>query len=141
MKRTHFLLTGTATALAGCGGHAGIAGLTPSAAQAPSSSFRYIDAVPLAPLPDSPIIGEFYPFDGAVVPQGWMICDGGMLNVADYPQLFSILDGRSNQTKTFALPKSRRRSVIAVNGVFPNSPAFLAATFAKRASSSGTRKP
>lgn len=51
---------------------------------------------------------------GAVIPNGWMSCDGSILNIYSYQALFSILsnfyggDGRT----TFALPDLRGRAAI-----------------------------
>lgn len=59
-------------------------------------------------------IGEIRAFAGDYAPRGWEICNGKLLNVSDYPALFSLIgfayggDGRS----TFALPDLRGRLVV-----------------------------
>ena len=58
-----------------------------------------------------PMIGEIRMFAGNYAPRGWAFCDGQLLNIADYPALYSLLgtvyggDGRNN----FALPDLRGR--------------------------------
>lgn len=66
-----------------------------------------------------PFLGEIRMFAGNYAPQGWALCDGRILQIAQNQALFSILgttyggDGRS----TFALPDLRGRvPVNAGNG-------------------------
>jgi hypothetical protein len=77
-----------------------------------------------------PLLGEVRRFDGFVAPPGWMFCQGQLLRVAAFPQLFAILGkscGGDGKT-TFALPLSRAyRSIIAVTGAFGLTPAAIAA--------------
>lgn len=58
-----------------------------------------------------PFIGQIIMFAGNFAPQGWALCNGQLLPIAQYTALFSILgttyggDGRT----TFALPDLRGR--------------------------------
>lgn len=58
---------------------------------------------------DLTIIGETKLFAGPYAPSGWMFCEGQLLDIGDYPNLYAILgnqyggDGESN----FALPDLR----------------------------------
>lgn len=59
----------------------------------------------------NPYIGEIRLFSGVVVPRGWLPCDGQVLPIAGYNNLFAVIgttyggDGRTN----FALPDFRGR--------------------------------
>ncbi len=61
-----------------------------------------------------PFIGEVRLFAGAVIPRGWLRCDGQSLTVAENPELFSVLgttyggDGRSS----FTVPDLRGRAAM-----------------------------
>ena len=63
-----------------------------------------------------PYIGEIRPFAFGDVPEGWLLCDGGLLPIEKYQQLFSVIvttyggDGIS----TFALPDLRGRTGIGM---------------------------
>jgi microcystin-dependent protein len=56
-------------------------------------------------------IGEIILFAGNYVPQGWLVCDGRLLSIAQYQALYSLIgvtyggDGTTN----FALPDLRGR--------------------------------
>ena len=63
------------------------------------------------------------------VPRGWALCNGQILNIAQYNALFALLgitfggDGRN----TFALPDLSKaapapnlRYIICINGIFPS---------------------
>jgi hypothetical protein len=124
---------GAALALSACGGHSGIvpAGATGAGGKSGASG----GYMPAAALPAIPLLGECRRFDGAVVPNGWALCDGSVLPIAQNPNLFKILgkgtggDGK----KTFALPHPAAfRFVIAVAGSAPSSATDLAAFFAAR---------
>lgn len=58
-----------------------------------------------------PMIGEIRMFAGNFAPRGWAFCNGQLLNITQYPALYSILgtvyggDGRTD----FALPDLRGR--------------------------------
>ena len=55
--------------------------------------------------------GEIKIFSGNYAPRGWAMCDGSMLNPAQYQMLFFVLDTRygGDGTKTFGLPDLRGR--------------------------------
>src|SRR5712692_5400111 len=59
----------------------------------------------------TPYVGEIRMFGGNFAPQGWMLCDGQLLPIADYETLYNLIgttyggDGQS----TFALPDLRGR--------------------------------
>ena len=58
-----------------------------------------------------PILGEIRSFAGPYAPNGWLLCDGSLLNISEYEALYSLIgtsyggDGRVN----FALPDLRGR--------------------------------
>lgn len=58
-----------------------------------------------------PFIGEVRLFGGNFAPVGWALCNGGLLSIAEYPTLFSLIgvtyggDGVTN----FAVPDLRSR--------------------------------
>jgi microcystin-dependent protein len=61
-----------------------------------------------------PFIGEIRMFAGNFAPQGWALCDGQLLPIAQNAALFSVL-GTSyggNGVQTFALPDLRGRCPI-----------------------------
>ena len=64
----------------------------------------------------SPYIGQIMVFPGNYAPGGWAVCDGSLVPVADYPELFALIgttyggDGH----ETFALPDLRGRVPIGV---------------------------
>lgn len=59
-----------------------------------------------------PYVGEIRMFGGDYAPEGWMLCDGRTLPIAQYDLLFALLGttyGGDGQT-TFALPDLRGRA-------------------------------
>ena len=76
-----------------------------------------------------PIIGQIVLFGGNFAPMGWAFCDGKILQINEFPALYSILgttyggDGRT----TFALPDLRGHAaipsgahfIIAMQGNYP----------------------
>lgn len=82
---------------------------------------------------DSPILGmiKVFPY-GSVVPMGWMVCNGAILNVQANTALFSLIGNRfagGNGTTTFALPDLRGAEpdpntfyCIATQGIYPEMP-------------------
>jgi len=53
-----------------------------------------------------PYVGEIRMFGGDYAPQGWAICDGKLLQISDYPELYNLLGtlyGGDGNT-TFAVP-------------------------------------
>lgn len=68
-----------------------------------------------------PFLGEIRMFAGNYAPQGWMLCNGQILNIAQNDVLYSLLGttyGGDGQT-TFALPDFRGRIPIERNGAYP----------------------
>ncbi len=61
-----------------------------------------------------PYIGEIKLFAGDFAPRGWFFCDGTLLNIHQYHQLFTIIQtyyGGNGETN-FALPDLRGRAPI-----------------------------
>ena len=58
-----------------------------------------------------PITGEIRIFAGNFIPVGWLLCNGSVLNTADYPALSSLIGAiyGGNGSSTFALPDLRGR--------------------------------
>lgn len=58
-----------------------------------------------------PFLGEIKIFAGNYAPQDWLICDGRLVNIADYNALFALLGTvyGGNGATTFALPDLRGR--------------------------------
>jgi microcystin-dependent protein len=75
------------------------------------------------------LIGVIKLFGGNFIPQGYMECNGQLLNLQQYVALFSIISttyGGNGQTN-FALPKltppdEKMKYIICVEGMYPNRP-------------------
>lgn len=39
-------------------------------------------------------IGAILPFSGDIIPNGWLLCDGSVIEQEDYPELFEVLAGK-----------------------------------------------
>ena len=64
----------------------------------------------------SRFIGEIILFSGKIIPEGFMPCDGRMLEVSKYQALYSIiLNAYGGDSKSFALPDLRSRAPIGLN--------------------------
>ena len=65
----------------------------------------------------SAFLGEIMAAAFDVVPHGWARCDGALLNVADYPDLFQLLGFTygGDLVNTFALPDLRGRVIVDNN--------------------------
>jgi microcystin-dependent protein len=64
----------------------------------------------------NPYVGQIIMFGGNFAPQDWALCDGSLLQISEYDQLFSLIGttyGGDGQT-TFALPDLRGRVPIGV---------------------------
>jgi microcystin-dependent protein len=63
-------------------------------------------------------VGEIRIFAGNYAPQGWALCDGSLLPIANYQVLFSLIGTTygGNGTVNFALPNLRSRVPIGVSG-------------------------
>jgi microcystin-dependent protein len=61
-----------------------------------------------------PFMGEIVLFGGNFAPNGWALCDGQILPIASYPDLFSILGTiyGGDGSVTFALPDLRGRVAV-----------------------------
>ncbi len=61
-----------------------------------------------------PYIGEIRIFAGNYAPEGWMFCEGQLLQIVQYSALFSLLRTTygGNGTTTFALPNLTGRAVV-----------------------------
>jgi microcystin-dependent protein len=72
--------------------------------------------------------GQIVLFGGGWAPVGWHACDGELLKIHQYAELFSILGTRfgGDGMTTFALPKLANVGdatyIIAMEGVFPDHP-------------------
>ncbi len=57
------------------------------------------------------ITGEVRAFAGSAAPEGWLICDGSLKNINDYPELFAAIGTLhgGNGVTTFNLPDYRGR--------------------------------
>lgn len=57
------------------------------------------------------VIGEIRPFAGNYAPEGWLICDGQSVRIADNPTLYTLIGTRygGDGTTTFNLPDLRGR--------------------------------
>ena len=69
-------------------------------------------------------LGEVRRIAGGSAPQGWLLCDGQLLNARDYPELFAVIGTRfGGDNEQFALPQLNP----ATNGV-----AYIIATAGRR---------
>jgi microcystin-dependent protein len=59
----------------------------------------------------TPFLGEIRLFGGTFAPIGWLFCQGQILSVNDYPDLFKIISNRfgGDGVTTFALPDMQGR--------------------------------
>lgn len=59
-------------------------------------------------------IGEIRLFTGNFAPRDWVLCDGQILSIVNYPNLFSIIGFRygGNGTTTFAVPNLNDKVVL-----------------------------
>lgn len=66
-------------------------------------------------------LGELRIMAFGTVPAGWMSCDGQILDIATWPQLFAVLTARygGDGVTTFALPDLRGRVPIGAASEFP----------------------
>ncbi|MHC4691225.1 MAG: phage tail protein [Planctomycetota bacterium] len=58
-----------------------------------------------------PLIGEIKVFSGNCEPDGWMYCNGLLIRISKYPELFSVIGNTygGDGLTTFALPDLRGR--------------------------------
>jgi len=70
-----------------------------------------------------PLVGQIEIFAFKFAPTGWMVCDGSLLSVQEFPALFQLIGntyGGDGKT-TFAVPK--------IPPVVPNGPAYYISVF------------
>jgi microcystin-dependent protein len=72
--------------------------------------------------------GQIVLFGGGFAPVGWHLCDGTLLQVSQYPELFSILGTKfgGSGLMNFGLPKLANVGdavyIIALEGSYPERP-------------------
>jgi microcystin-dependent protein len=68
-----------------------------------------------------PYVGEIRMFGGSYAPEGWAPCDGRLLKIADYEELFQAIGNcyGGDGTDTFALPDLRGRVPISISDDYP----------------------
>jgi microcystin-dependent protein len=69
----------------------------------------------------SPYIGEIRLFAGSFAPDGWLFCDGKILDIGEYSTLYTLLGtsyGGDGQT-SFGLPDLRGRTPVSTNMAYP----------------------
>ncbi len=74
-------------------------------------------------------IGCIQLFPYSFAPNGWVLCDGSLLNIAQYEPLFALLGDKfgGNRATTFGVPDLRpaeigpyNRYFISTNGIWPS---------------------
>lgn len=73
-------------------------------------------------------VGSIESFAGEVVPDGWMVCDGTILNKVDYPKLFQAIGTAWGEpdVDTFNLPDLRGRFLRGVDKDAAGNPTPIA---------------
>jgi len=68
----------------------------------------------------TPYIGEIRMFAGSFNPEGWLFCNGALLNISGYEALFNLIGTTygGNGTTNFALPDLRSRVPIHMGGTY-----------------------
>jgi len=69
----------------------------------------------------TPYVGQIQAFAFDFAPRGWLKCDGSLLSIASYNQLYSLIGNTYGGDKiqgTFAVPDLRGRSIVS-NGSGP----------------------
>ncbi len=67
-----------------------------------------------------PQTGTIVPWPSAVIPQGWLICDGRPVSRTDYKSLFAVIGtvyGAGDGAGTFNLPDLRGRTVVGLDNM------------------------
>ena len=70
------------------------------------------------------LLGEIRMFAGDYAPAGWRICNGDVLSVSEYPELFSLIGAAfgGDGGATFALPNMKGRVAVGAGaGLTPRS--------------------
>jgi microcystin-dependent protein len=73
-------------------------------------------------------IGEIIPWSSVKIPEGWVLCDGSLINIAGNEALYSLIGTRfgGNGTSTFGLPDLRGRLPIGQGAGTGLTPRYLA---------------
>jgi microcystin-dependent protein len=68
-----------------------------------------------------PYVGEIQIFAGTYAPEGWFLCNGQLLSIAEYQVLFSLIGTTygGDGVQTFALPNLQGRAPMGVTGNYP----------------------
>ncbi|MET0393648.1 MAG: tail fiber protein [Chitinophagaceae bacterium] len=68
-----------------------------------------------------PFVGEIRAFAGPFVPAGWLLCDGSLVSVTDYSDLFAMIGTTygGNGNTQFALPDLSGGRIAVQNGQLP----------------------
>ncbi len=62
-------------------------------------------------------VGTIFPYAGESAPDTFMLCDGSELNVAEYPELFSVIGYKfGGSDDIFKLPDLKGRTLVGVDG-------------------------
>lgn len=93
------------------------AGAVPLSTMQPSLALNYIinvEGLYNAMTEDSPMLGQVTMYAGMRPPEGWVLCEGQSLSIADYPALYNLLGTAfgGDGVSTFALPDLRDRTII-----------------------------
>jgi microcystin-dependent protein len=72
-------------------------------------------------MPIDPVLGQIMPFAGAVVPKGWVPCNGQRLAINQNQALFSLLGTQfgGDGMRTFGLPDLRGRAILGASASNP----------------------
>lgn len=76
-----------------------------------------------------PLLGQIQLFPYNFTPEGWLFCEGQLLNIENYTALYALVGTQfgGNGIRTFAIPDLKGKEpipnthyCIAVSGSFPN---------------------
>lgn len=70
-------------------------------------------------------VGTVLPYFGTTAPQGWMLCNGAIINRTTYSDLYAVIStscGSGNGTTTFHIPDLRGMFLRGVDGTAGNDP-------------------
>ena len=85
--------------------------------------------------------GTIQPHAGGAAPEGYLVCDGTIVNIADYPKLFAVIGTSwgygNNDGLTFHLPDLRGRFLRGVDDAAGRDPDAGARTPANAGGNSG----
>jgi len=85
--------------------------------------------------------GTIQPHAGGTAPDGFLVCDGTIVDIADYPKLFAVIGTSwgygNNDGLTFHLPDLRGRFLRGVDGAAGRDPDSLARTPSNTGGNSG----